>query len=368
MADLPPRRVVPQSPANPYAENDRIARPEAQRGRRPRKPQRRSTFGRLIGFACLLILAALGSYAGYLYKHSSSVRRYTPLIIGSTVASEFPDVNSINLMIIGRDYDYNNQDHVIKTHARSDMLMVAHIDFVNRTMKMLSIPRDTAAMIPGHGITKINAAHAFGGPSLAAATIEQNFAIKPDHYIALDFDGFQEAINLLGGVDCTVDRKMDYDDNWGHLHIHLNPGIQHLNGEQAMDFVRFRHADSDLVRTQRQQALLAQLKGKVEQPQTLAILPELLDTVDKHVDSDLTDGQKVALAKFVQTLPKDNVQMATLPSIEGARLVETNYVQAAPIVKDWFGVDLPRPVGAARRIARHFHRRRAPIGQPIDIT
>ena len=85
---------------------------------------------------------------------------------------------------------------------------------------------------------------------------------------------------------------MDYDDNWGHLHIHLKPGMQHLNGKQAIGFVRFRHSDNDLVRTRRQQALIAALKAKLREPSALARIGPLLDAIDRHVDSDLTTDQK----------------------------------------------------------------------------
>ena len=172
----------------------------------------------------------------------------------------------MNLMVIGHDCDYNDKDQVIKTQGRSDMLMEAHLDFDRKTVTLLSIPRDTRAAIPGHGVSKINAAHFYGGPSLTEKTVEANFGVPSDKFIALDFQGFEKAIDLLGGVDLKVDRKMDYDDNWGHLHIHLKPGMQHLNGQQAMGFVRFRHADSDFVRIQRQQTLLAALKAKLARP------------------------------------------------------------------------------------------------------
>ena len=191
--------------------------------------------------------------------------------------------------------------------------------------------------------------------------MQENFGIPSDKYIALDFDGFEQAIDILGGVDLTVDKKMDYDDNWGHLHIHLKPGFQHLNGKQAMGFVRFRHSDSDLVRTQRQQTLIAALKTKLRRPQALAQIGPLLDMIDKHVDSDLTADQKVALARFVHDTPRDQVHMDTLPSRPVGNDVATNWAQATPMIQSIFGVT-PRELTASaddpgphRR--RHRHRR-----------
>lgn len=343
----------PQDPQRPDRAPVGQSPSRSARARRPKT----NPIGRIFGVIALILLGLLGGYAGYLYRNSEFARKIPGYVLHPpTMASEFPGVNQMNLMIIGRDYDYNNQDQVIHTHARSDMLMVAHIDVPTNTVHLLSIPRDTRAEIPGHGVSKINAAHAFGGPQLSEATVQENFGIPSDHYIALDFEGFQQAIDLLGGVKLTVDRKMDYDDNWGHLHIHLLPGFQQLNGEQAMDFVRFRHADSDLVRTERQQTLLAALKGKLESPQTLVVLPQLLDTIDEHVDSDMTDRQKVALANFLHTVPKSNIDMQTVPSAEGGYYVETDWAQASPLIQSWFGVVPPMPHFATHR--RHRRRER----------
>ena len=237
--------------------------------------------------------------------------------------------------------------------------MVGRIDFTRKTVSLLSIPRDTRADIPGFGIGKINAAHAHGGPALTADTVRTNFGIPTDHYIALDFDGFEHAIDQLGGVDVAVDKKMDYDDNWGHLHIHLKPGMQHLNGQQAMGFVRFRHSDSDLVRVQRQQALLAAIKTKLMSPQTLAKIPAILDTIDRNVNSDLTTDQKVALAKFVHDVPHEGIQMATLPSEETAGpFVLTDWAKARPMIHNMFGVPLADESGAPTQAGATHHRRR----------
>lgn len=301
-----------------------------------------------------------------MFHHNSSL----PGLIGSllrnkSLADAFPNQKAVNLMVIGRDADYNDRtDQVIKTRARSDILMVAHLDFDKKTVSLLSIPRDTLAKIHTHGrvvTTKINAAHQFGGPVLSEQTVQENFGIPSDKYLALDFDGFEQAINILGGVNLVVDKKMDYDDNWGHLHIHLKPGFQHLDGRQAMGFVRFRHSDSDLVRVQRQQTLIAALKAKLKEPQTLAKIGPLLDEIDKHVDSDLSTDQKVALARFVHDTPRNQIQMKTLPSREVGNNVATNWNEATPMIQSIFGVMPPEAVADAALGHRRRHRRHRPL-------
>jgi len=336
--------------------------------RRPLPPRRLACLsparkaGKIIGAVSLILLAGASIYGGYLFHHSRSLSGLIgSLIRNQTVADVFPNQKAVNLMVIGRDADYDDRtDQVLKTRARSDILMVAHLDFDKKTVSLLSIPRDTLAKIHAHGrviTTKINAAHQIGGPALSEQTVQENFGVSSDKYLALDFEGFEQAIDLLGGVDLAVDKKMDYDDNWGHLHIHLKPGFQHLNGKQAMGFVRFRHSDSDLVRVQRQQTLIAALKAKLEQPQTLAKIGPLLDTIDRHIDSDLSSDQKVAVARFVHDTPREQIQMSTLPSREVGSAVATNWAQTAPMIQSIFGVAPPETMAVAGELHRRHHHR-----------
>lgn len=347
-----------QSTARNHSSNFRPAKHSRQLRRRQRRPLR------AIGALALIAFALLSVYAGYVYRNSQSLRTYLPRILAHGLRPQAPtDVfqgqQAINLLVIGRDNDYNNQDQVLKTRGRSDMLMVAHLDFAKHDVSLLSIPRDTRALIPGHGYTKINAAHKYGGPLLTAETIQNDFGIPTNKYVALDFGGFEKAIDLLGGVDLAVDKKMDYDDDWGHLHIHLKPGFQHLTGEEAMGFVRFRHSDSDLVRVQRQQTLLAALKAKLRQPQTLAKMPQLLDLLDSHVDSDLTTDQKIVLARFIHDTPRADITMATLPSSEGnGPYVETNWSTATPMIETIFHVTPPLSSAADESTGRRHSRHR----------
>jgi len=313
-----------------------------------------------LGGLALVSLAAVSVAGGYFYRTSGNlVRLIPPIFQRQTVSDAFPNQKALNLMIIGRDRDYDDRtDQVLKTRARSDMLMVAHLDFAKNTISLLSIPRDTRALVPGRGVTKINAAHQVGGPALSEKVVQNTFGIESGNYLALDFEGFEQAIDTLGGVDLIVDKKMDYDDNWGHLHIHLKPGLQHLNGQQAMGFVRFRHSDTDLVRTRRQQALIAALKTKLRAPEALAQIGPMLAMVDKHIDSDLTPAQEVALARFAHDTPHQSVRMDTLPSRIAGNDVATNWTEARPLIQSIFGVAPPKAALTADETEGRHHRRR----------
>ncbi len=361
MAQTTPRPPVRPRGPRPPAKSTSSRSVPASRGllSKHRRPTRA---GRLLGALLLGVLAGIAMYGGYVYRHSRMLQTYLPALFRHglrqpDMATAFPNRQTLNLLIIGRDADYSDQDQLLKSNGRSDMLMMGRIDIVGQRIDLLSIPRDTLARIPGHGTTKINAAHKWGGPTLTARTVDENFGIPTDQFVALDFAGFEQAIDLLGGVDVNVDKKMDYDDNWGHLHIHLLPGFQHLNGQQAMGFVRFRHSDNDLVRVQRQQALLAALKNKLRTPQTLARLPQLLDLLDAHLSSDLSTDQKLALARFIHDTGHDHIQMATLPSGPRGNEVVTKWAQASPMIETIFGVT-PPDAQLAEEQARHHHRHR----------
>ncbi len=358
MAQITPRPPVRPRGSRPQAKS--AATPRALPPPRRTQKRRPSRMGRLLAALLLGVLAGVAMYGGYVYRHSRMLQTYLPALFRHglrqpDMATAFPGKPTLNLLVIGRDADYSDQDQLLKSNGRSDMLMVARVDVAQQRVELLSIPRDTLARIPGHGMTKINAAHKWGGPSLTARTVDENFGIPTDQFVALDFAGFEKAIDLLGGVDLNVDKKMDYDDNWGHLHIHLLPGEQHLDGQQAMGFVRFRHSDSDLMRVQRQQALLAALKAKLRAPQTLARLPQLLDLLDAHLSSDLSTDQKLALARFIHDTGQGHIQMATLPSGARGTNVVTNWAQADPMIQKMFGVSPPDARLAEEQGKHHHH-------------
>jgi anionic cell wall polymer biosynthesis LytR-Cps2A-Psr (LCP) family protein len=121
-----------------------------------------------------------------------------------------------------------------------------------------------------------------------------------------------------------------------------------------MGFVRFRHSDSDIIRTHRQQALMAALKLKLMQPQTLSKLPALIDTIDNHIDSDLNPNQRVAVANFIHDLPDGGLQMLTMPTTVKGQVVRTDYSDAQPIIGTWFGATIPAKT--AKLVDSHKHR------------
>jgi len=182
--------------------------------------------------------------------------------------------------------------------------MLAHVDFRDHTVGILSIPRDTLVRIPGYrGKRRISYANAFGGPELAQETISDFLGLRPDYYLLVNFDVFERAIDAVGGLETTVDKDLEYDDNWGDLHIHLKAGKQVLNGKQAMGFVRYRQSndgvgESDFVRIRRQQELLRAVRERLSCANVMFRVPALVDTISNDIQGDLSPAQMICTAIY----------------------------------------------------------------------
>ncbi|TDD81044.1 LytR family transcriptional regulator, partial [Actinomadura darangshiensis] len=161
-----------------------------------------------------------------------------------------------NWLLIGSD----RRADIPSMGARSDTIMLVHLSGRGDRVSVIAIPRDAWVPVPGHGDAKINAAFSFGGPSLLIRSVERLTHVRVDHYAALDFGGFVKMTDALGGVDVTITKKTHdpmHDRTW-------QAGHQHLEGVEALDFVRQRWnlPGGDLDRIKRQQAFLHALADK----------------------------------------------------------------------------------------------------------
>ena len=304
----------------------------------------------MVGLLCLLC-AIGGTVAGNFYWKSAIFRSmfnnalHGSLLHGDPLASFTPEnqfptekQHTINVMFLGCDSDWDSKKPLeLKNRlTRSDAILIAHIDFDAKTIRALSIPRDTAVHIPDKGYNKINAAHALGGPDLTKETVKSVFGLDVDYYMTLNFDGFMKVVDALGGVDVNVQKKLDYDDNWGNLHVHLKPGLQHLNGYRAMGYVRIRHSDDDIQRTARQQDFMEALRSRIKSPSNLLRLPDALNAITDSIKTDMTQEQMITVANFARLLPKDKIEVGTLPVTEGPSYVYIKRDEDADIIRKFF--------------------------------
>jgi LCP family protein required for cell wall assembly len=210
----------------------------------------------------------------------------------------------LNILLLGYQADEGN----------SDTLILAHLDIDRRLATLVSIPRDTWVAIPGHGHQKINAAISFGGPATAAKVVSALTGVHVDATLAVQPDGAKQLVDAMGGMNVNVEHDMDYDDNYGNLHIHLKKGEQYLTGGQVLGYVRYRHdIESDWGRVRRQQTVLKALIDQMSQPQNWAKLPKLLALARTDMQTNLSDAQLAALLQIYRGVPDDNVRTFTLP-------------------------------------------------------
>lgn len=185
-------------------------------------------------------------------------------------------------------------DSVDGTHRTDTILLVSLLPSAGE-VNIVSIPRDTRVVIDNQG-RKINEIVARHGVQALRSLIEDLFEIRVDRYVKVDFQGFVRLIDLVGGLDLLIEHPMHYDDNYGKLHIHFDPGQTHLDGKKALDYVRFRgDAAADLGRIKRQQRFLTALIEKIKSPGIVVKLPELVSEAWKFVETDFALAEAVEL-------------------------------------------------------------------------
>ncbi|WP_338835895.1 LCP family protein [Neomoorella thermoacetica] len=219
------------------------------------------------------------------------------------------------VLLIGVDQRVPNEP------SRSDTIMLAVLDPQKPGVDILSIPRDTRVKIPGHGYDKINAAHAYGGPRLLMDTINDFLGSHVDKYVEVNFQGFQKIIDILGGVDIDVDKRMYYPEE----NIDLKPGFQHLNGHDALAYVRYRYdPEGDVTRVGRQQKFMKALIDQTFKLSTIPKIPQLVSEISKDVKTNLSVKEMLSLALSMKGLNGSTVNTYTIPG-EGKYLGGVSY-------------------------------------------
>ena len=210
--------------------------------------------------------------------------------------------------------------------ARSDTILLVRLNPEKDATAMMSLPRDLKVQIPGHGTDKINAAYELGGPRLTLKTVKQLTGLSINHVINVSFGGFWRAVNAIGCVYVDVDRRY-FNDNPLYAPIDVQPGYQRLCARKALQYVRFRHEDNDLVRSARQQDFLRQTKQQVNYTDLIEKRDRLVKifgrntTTDKGLHSRAEVLRLLKLAVFSAGRPVREVHF------EG--LIGPSYVEAS---------------------------------------
>lgn len=258
----------------------------------------------------------------------------------------------INVLLLGVDQRGAGES------TRSDTIIVASLDFQHNEIHVVSIARDLYLYIPGIGYDRINAAYPLGespmyssqvggGMGLLINTIRYNFGIKHiDAFGLVDFNGFVEGINEIGGVDVNVPRKLidpAYPTkNYRTKRVVFNPGPQHMDGARALEYARTRHPDNDFGRIRRQQQVLSAVKAKARNPIILIKAPSILSTLGSHVKTNLSLSEQLRLARWAESVPRKNIHFYSITgpiglTQNGMSVVWPQWDYLNPILQKAFG-------------------------------
>ena len=222
----------------------------------------------------------------------------------------------------------------------SDTVILVSVDSKNHRIFGVSVPRDTKAIVKDKA-HKINAAYKVGGMSLLSETVSSQMSIPIDYTVEVDLNGFAALVDAVGGVDFDVPLDMDYEDPKQNLEIHISKGPQHLNGENALKVVRFRHnsdgsgyPDQDLGRIRTQQNFLKTAAKSLLTFSSLTKLDDFARIFQMYVKTDLTLQNLVWLGKQAFEAGSDGIQFATLLGTWKSPFVYTNREEALTLINE----------------------------------
>jgi len=214
--------------------------------------------------------------------------------------------SKMNILVAGYDSSINGP-------PRADTIIVASVNLDTNNIGLLFIPRDTRVKVNGHGYDRINASHAYGGIDLLKETVEDFLNIKLDYYVETDFQGFAEIINLIGGIDITIEKPLHYVDKAGGLYIDLPAGNVHLNGEKALEYVRYRGTRGDIGRVARQQKFIQAVMEKAVSSKVLLNLPSIYKEVMDSVNTNIPLKDVTPFAKLAKKTNLNNLKTEMVP-------------------------------------------------------
>ena len=254
----------------------------------------------------LLFLFVVGSLAGAVFLGRN-------LAVYGSVWGPGESGNRINILLVGVDdgelADPKNSPH------RSDSALLLGFHKGTGAVSLLSIPRDTRVAIPGHSSNdKFGHSFAYGGIDLTIATLQDFLKVPVHYYVVADWQGFIRVVDALGGVDLNVEADMNYEDPYAKLKIHLKKGFQHLNGQQAGQYVRFRHDEmGDIGRVARQQKFLKALATQAIRPINIIRLPQIVAILGENVQTNMTPWTFQQVFVAIPSLKNNKIQTDMIP-------------------------------------------------------
>ncbi|GAA0069895.1 hypothetical protein UT300003_14180 [Clostridium sardiniense] len=303
-----------------------------------KKKKKRISFKKIFGIiiAALLILLVIGGVRiAKLVNNISTDKMIAPV--------EVPMDQTVNILLLGMDVgDVNNpNDEAIK---RTDTMMLVNFNPKTKKVNIVSIPRDTLITINGRR-WKMNAAYPIGGDQRVITEVEQLLNVKINYLAKVNYKGFRDFIDAIGGVDMKIEHNMDYTDKSQNLRIDFKKGTTvHLDGKKAEEFFRWRKnndgtglPNGDIDRIKNQHAFLEQVVKKCTSPAIIFRIPGILKAVEQNVETNMTGSTIFKYGLKLATLKPSNIKMTTVKGdskmIEGQSYFIFNKEANADLIK-----------------------------------
>ncbi|ANU10299.1 transcriptional regulator [Planococcus antarcticus DSM 14505] len=278
---------------------------------RKTKSSRKRTIIKVIATLAVSLLICVSAYGIYLVKKAESAvdTAYEP--VGNTNEDVEPLTDNISILFIGvDDSEERNQSD---SNIRSDALILATLNNADKSIKLVSIPRDTYTYIPDGGEEdKITHAYAYNGPSSTIESVEELLDVPVDYYLRMNFDAFIDTIDALGGIEVEVPYDItEQDENDSKDAIELKEGIQFLNGSEALALARTRHYDNDIERGKRQQMILESIMNRALSVGSITKYGDVFEAVGDNMKTDMSFQDMRALFEYAKA-GKPDVETITL--------------------------------------------------------
>jgi LCP family protein required for cell wall assembly len=303
-----------------------------------RRPHKRWTFWRILRWTLAVVLMSGvtvgGAVAYYVWNRLERITTTNDPNLKAADQQLAPLVDAATqpavALVLGYDKRYGSGSSL----GHSDTLMLIRVDPKTKILSLLSLPRDMYVNVPTLGMRKINDAYAYGGAPLAIETVSQVLGVKINYYVPVNFHLFRKTVDIFHGVYIDVDRRYYHANNGAgnYAAIDLQPGYQKLSGFQALQYVRYRHLDSDFIRTARQQAFVREFKRRLDVWSAATNIFGLLDTLPNDLKvRGSAKGQSVgpktilSYVRLLAEIPRGNMVQVRLtgatPTINGASVV-----------------------------------------------
>jgi LCP family protein required for cell wall assembly len=271
------------------------------------------------------------------------------------------DGGAQTFLVIGSDKRANEDEDP----GRSDTTMLVRLDPDKDLISMMSIPRDLKVEIPGYGTGKFNEAYSYGGTKLTLRTVKALTGLPINHIVNVDFLGFAQGVYAIGCVYADVDRRY-YHSNEGvppseqYAEINVQPGYQLMCGKKALAYVRYRHTDTDIVRSARQQEFLGAARSRISLKDLVFDQGELVEAFTDYTTSDISDGETLLeVLKLLGASRNSTINEVNFPAELGPSFVYTTESALDAAVREFLGGETVKEAKAAQ----HRHRQELAAGR-----